>query len=594
MNYNLYVEGLIKYLHTMTQPRKSIIDAQGYEIPLYLDDYKLKLDCNENIIGPSALVIAALQEITDKDIKFYPAYGEILEKLSAYNNVTKDMILPANGADEAINYVFNTFVEPEDNVLTVTPSFVMSKIYSRTLGCEYKEVPYAEKWVFPTDELIKNINEKTKLIIITTPNNPTGEAIARNDLLKILEASAGKYVLIDETYVNYADESFKDLIEVYPNILIARSMSKDFALAGLRFGYLIASKSNIRHIKKIISPYSVNNLAVKAALASLDDINHLNYCVCQVRESKKILTEVLSPLVKRIYKSDANFILADFADKADFVYKKLLNAGIKVKNFGNTQHLENCLRIGLPDVKNVQYVTDSLSARDLIIFDMDGVIIDTSNSYRLAIRGTYEKFSETTLTPERVQAAKNQGGLNNDWDLTYYLLEKDGINVTFSQIIEKFQELYWGNDGDGFILNEKLLISRDAIAEIVQKYDLAIFTGRPRKEAEFVLKKWNLEQYFSPVITMEDPPQGKGKPDPWGIHKIMSITSPKKVYHLGDTIDDMLAARQAGVKGIGVLPPQDKTKDLRRSLFAQGAVEVLENTEDLLQLLKKFEQAQVK
>ncbi len=578
----------------MTSPRKSIIDARAYEIPLYPDDIRLKLDSNENTMGPSPKVMAALQGITDKDIKFYPAYGEILTKLAAFNNLKTGMILPANGADEAISCVFNTFVEPEDSVLTVTPTFAMPKIYARALGCEYKEVPYAEKWIFPTQELINNIDEKTKLIIITTPNNPTGESIARQELIKILNAASGIYVLIDETYANYAGETFIDLVETYPNILIARSMSKDFALAGLRFGYLISAEENLKHIKKVISPYSVNNLAVKAACAALDDINHLTYCISRVNESKALLTEGFSDIAEKVYPSSANFVLADFGERTDFIYKKLLNTGIRVKNFGNAQYLENCMRIALPDVENTEYILESLKPRDLIIFDMDGVIVDTSNSYRLAIRGTYEKFSGKTLTPEAVQMAKNRGGLNNDWDLTYYLLEKEGISVSFQELIEKFQELYWGNNGDGFILNEKLLISRQTLAELSQKYDMAIFTGRPKLEAEYVLKRWDIGQFFCPVITMEDPPKGKGKPDPWGVHQIVRITRPKEVFFLGDTVDDMFSARQAGVKGVGVLPPQEKGEELRRALLAHGAVDVLENTEDIVQLLKNCEQARIK
>jgi len=571
----------------MTSPRKSIINANGYEIPLYLDDFKLKLDVNENTMGPSPRVIEALQQVCEKDIKFYPAYGEIREKLAEYNKVKPEMILPANGADEVIGNVFDTFVEPEDKVLTVTPSFVMPKIYARTLGCEYIEIPYQEKWVFPVNELIKNIDTQTKLIIITSPNNPTGEAISRKDLLKILGAANGRYVLVDETYASYAEETFIDLIKDYPNILIARSMSKDFGLAGLRFGYMAASEENVNYIKKVIKPYSVNNLAKKAALAALEDMEHLNQCVAQVKESRRLLTEALSPMADKVYKSDANFILADFGERAEFIYKKLLNAEIKVKNFGQTPYLENCLRIGLPAVEDTRYIINSLKPRDLIIFDMDGVMVDTGNSYRSAIRGTYEKFSGKTLTPEKVQMAKNQGGLNNDWDLTYFLLEKDGISVTFPEIIEKFQELYWGNNGDGFILNEKLLISQKTLKELSKNYDLAIFTGRPKQEAEFVLKRWNIEQYFYPVICMEDPPKGRGKPDPWGVYEILRVISPKEVYYLGDTVDDMFAARQAGVKGVGVLPPQEKSEDLRRALLAHGAVEVLENTEGITKLLER-------
>ncbi len=172
----------------------------------------------------------------------------------------------------------------------------------------------------------KNIKDKTKLIIVTTPNNPTGEAISRENMLKILKAANGRYVLIDETYVNYAEESFIDLLESYPNILIMRSMSKDFGLAGLRFGYIIATKENINHIKKGLRPYSVNIAAVKAAIAALDDIEYLKYVVSQVKESKKILAEGLKEFAVKIYQSNANFLLIDFGEKADFIYKKLLNS----------------------------------------------------------------------------------------------------------------------------------------------------------------------------------------------------------------------------------------------------------------------------
>jgi len=421
----------------------------------------------------------------------------------------------------------------------------MPKIYANILGCTYQEINYTEKFVFPVDEVIKNIDEKTKLIIVTTPNNPTGEAISRENMLKILEAVDGKYVLIDETYVSYAEESFLDLLEKYPNIFIMRSMSKDFGLAGLRFGYIVANKENIKHIKKAIRPFSVNIAAVKAALAALDDREYLNYVISQVKASKKLLTAGLKELAVKIYPSNANFLLVDFGEKANFIYKKLLNAGIKVKNFGKTPNLENCLRISLPSVKDAKCILESLKAKDALIFDVDGVLIDTRNSYRMAIKETYKYFSGKDISPEEIQQAKNLGGLNNDWDLTEYLLKNSGFNIPKNQIIDKFQELYFGKDGDGFILNEEILISPEIIKNLAKDYDLAIFTGRPKKEAEFVLKRWNLQDYFNPVISMEDLPEGKHKPEPDGLLKILDIVSSKTAYYLGDTHDDMLSAKKS-------------------------------------------------
>lgn len=572
----------------MNSPKKCILKTEGYDVPLFLSEYRLKLDLNENAMGPSLKVLNSLQNLTTQDIKYYPAYGEVINKIAAFNNIDPAMILPTSGADEAINYVFDTFIEADDTVLAVTPSFAMPKLYAKALGCIYKEIKYTEKFIFPINEILENIDEKTKLIIITTPNNPTGEAISRENLLKVLKSANGKLVLIDETYANYAKESFLDLLEKYPNIFIMRSMSKDFGLAGLRFGYILANKENINYIKRVIRPYSVSIAAVKAALAALDDIEYLNYVITQVKESKKLLTEGLKELAAKVYPSDANFLLVDFGEKAEFIYKKLLNSGIKVKNFGKTPNLENCLRITLPSVEDTKYILNSIKSRDLIVFDIDGVLIDTKNSYRTAIKETYRHFSGKDISQEEIQKAKNLGGLNNDWDLTEHLLKNSGFNTSKKDIIVKFQELYWGNDGTGFILNEEMLISVENIKNLTKDYDLAIFTGRPKQEAEFVLKKWGLEDYFCPVITMDDLSDGKHKPEPDGLYKIIDIVNPQNTYYLGDTHDDMISAKKAGVKAIGVLPPQDKSQELKEVLLQNGAEEILQNTEDIVKLLNKY------
>jgi len=570
----------------MTTPRKSILKAQCYDIPEYKTDYRLKLDLNESSIGPSPKVVEALKNIAIDDIKYYPAYGEVINKLAKHNDVCPQMIIPTSGADEAINYIYDTFLEPCDSVLAVTPSFAMPKIYADVLGCEYHEINYTKKFVFPIDEILSNIKNNTKLIIVTTPNNPTGEAISRENLLKILDKATKSYVLIDETYYNYADETFLDLLSSYSNIIIARSMSKDFGLAGLRFGYLIASQENINHIKKVLRPFSVNNITVKAAIAALEDTEHLNYVISQVKESKKLLSDELTKYAKKIYPSNANFLLIDFAEKAEFIYKKLFNRKIKIKNFGQTKNLENCLRISLPSVEDSKFIIECLKPRDLIIFDIDGVIIDTRSSYRVAIKETYKHFCGKDISFEEIQNAKNLGGLNNDWDLTEYLMEQSEVYVPKQLIIAKFQEYYWGNNGNGLIKNEEILISPEIIKNLSKDFDLAIFTGRPRQEADFILTKWNIYECFCPIVCMEDLPEGKHKPEPDGILNILNIVKPNKAYYLGDTPDDMISAAKAGITAIGVLPPQDKSNELKEKMINSGAANILENAEQILSIVK--------
>lgn len=562
----------------MILPKKAIINAHGYDQPQYRENFLLKLDLNENMIGPSAKTIEAIQNISQEDIKFYPVYGELINRIAEFNNVDKSMVLLTNGADEAISYIFNTFIDPDDAVLTVTPTFAMPKIYAKSTGCTYKEVKYQEKWIFPVDEFIKNIDEKTRLIIITTPNSPTGEAISRENLLKIINSAQSSLILIDETYSTYAEEKFTDLACSYNNVISIKSMSKDFALAGLRLGYIISDRQNIEYIKRIISPFSVNSVAVKAGIASIEDREHIESVKNQVRESKELLTEGFKPMAKAIYPSEANFLLVDFEEKADFFYKKLLNSGIKVKNFPENQELKNCFRMAVPAPNQVKLILDALKPRDLLIFDIDGVLVDTRNSYRMAIKETYRHFSGKEISFEVIQQAKNLGGLNNDWDLTEYLLKNSGINTPKELIIDKFQELYYGNDGTGYILNENLLVEPDILRNLAKNYDMAIFTGRPKIEAEFMLKRWNLQNLFSVIVTMDDIPSDFQKPDPYGIKHILSIASPKSACYFGDTPDDMIAAAKAGVKAIGVLPPQDKSETLRKKLLLEGAEQILEKT----------------
>ena len=144
----------------------------------------------------------------------------------------------------------------------------MPKIYSKINGLVYNEIPYSNKWEFPVEEFIKNI-DSSDFVHLTTPNSPTGEVIGQDVILEIIKKAGDKAVLIDETYGNYSGVTNLDLIKEKENIFIVRSFSKDFALAGLRLGYIISTAENIKELRKYLSPYNVSNLTVKAGIAAL-------------------------------------------------------------------------------------------------------------------------------------------------------------------------------------------------------------------------------------------------------------------------------------------------------------------------------------
>lgn len=560
--------------------KKTIQDLKAYPAPLFDDEGYLKLDSNENDFGPSPKVIEALRNTEAKDIQYYPYYGKLLEKLANFHGVNTENIILTAGADEAISSILGSFMEYGQTVLTVCPSFVMPKIYSKINGLNYKEINYQEKWKFPTNEFINNV-DKADFIHLTTPNSPTGEIIERNTIDKIVKKANDKPVLIDETYGNYSGVTNLDLIKNYKNIFVVRSFSKDFALAGLRLGYIISDSQNIKELRKYLSPYNVSTLTVKAGLAALDDVPHFENMKIEMEKSKNILSEGLEKLGSTIYPSKTNFICADFGSKADFIYHTLLKNKIKVKYFEQTPMLENCFRIAVPRLGNTKKVLSALEVKPTIVFDMDGVLMDASKSYRVAVQNTYEHFAGKKVAPEEISATKKIGGLNNDWDLTDYLLKKQGINVNYDDIISVFQSNY-----EKLADIEEPLVDKQFFDKLSENYNLVIFTGRLKEEAYYTLKKHDFLNYFYPIITMHEVGLDHQKPDCRGLKIIKDKIITNKIYYLGDTVDDMTCAIEANVIGIGVLPPQDKSEDLKQVLKSKNAMVVLNQALDLIDFLE--------
>lgn len=565
--------------------KKAVEKIEPYPVDLFDEEGFLKLDSNENDFGPSPKVLEALKNISSEDIKYYPYYGKLLQKLADFHEVNiKNVILTA-GADEAISAIFSTFLEIGQTVLTIKPSFVMPRIYAKVNGLNFREISYKKKWKFPEDEFLKNIDENTDLIHLTTPNSPTGEVIGQEIIKKIVTTARDKIILIDETYANFCDISNLNLARKNENIFIVRSFSKDFALAGLRLGYVISSEENISNLRKYLSPYNVSNLSVKAGLAALNDIGYFKKVKQELKQSKEMLIQGLKKLDNNIYPypSETNFLCVDFGQKAEFVYKKLLDNKIKVKYFKNIPLLENTMRITVPTVKNTKKILSVLEKKPAIIFDMDGVLIDASKSYRVAVQKTFEYFAKKEVSLEKISQTKKLGGLNNDWDLTEYLLKKEGLDISYDDIVRIFQNYY-----EKLAQIEKPLINTKFLDELSKNYNLAVFTGRLAEEAHYSLDKNNFTKYFYPIITMHDVGLSRQKPDSLGLEIIKEKIIADEIYYLGDTIDDMICAQKAGVKAIGVLPPQDKSDDLKALLKSKQAVVVLEQTSQLSTFINKL------
>jgi HAD superfamily phosphatase len=217
---------------------------------------------------------------------------------------------------------------------------------------------------------------------------------------------------------------------------------------------------------------------------------------------------------------------------------------------------------------------------------MDGVLVDVSDSYRKAIQETVQFFSGTKAEPSEIQAFKAKGGYNNDWDLTEAILLSRGKHVPKMEIVRKFQELYLGTEGKkGYIENEKWLLPKQKLEALHKQHRLGIVTGRPRPETLHVLKKFQTENLFDLVVTMDDYPAEKSKPDPYPIELAIKKLGEADAVYVGDSVDDITAARRAGARPIGCIPPGVPASHLKELLRKHGAEKILDSIIEITEAL---------
>jgi HAD superfamily phosphatase len=213
--------------------------------------------------------------------------------------------------------------------------------------------------------------------------------------------------------------------------------------------------------------------------------------------------------------------------------------------------------------------------KDLLVFDMDGVLVDVTESYRAAIQATVKHFTGDEPSRTEIQDWKNRGGWNDDWQLSTRMIQERGGNTSYQEVVDYFQKLFHGDGTDGLILRERWLAANGLFDRLSDNHHLAIFTGRLRWEANVTLKRF-LPDRFDPVIGADDVMHTK--PNPEGLHKICSATPHGKCWYIGDTIDDARASRAAEIPFIGIAA---QNAELAGLLRAEGAITVLDDINSL-------------
>lgn len=221
-----------------------------------------------------------------------------------------------------------------------------------------------------------------------------------------------------------------------------------------------------------------------------------------------------------------------------------------------------------------------------VLFDMDGVLVDVSRSCRLAIKKTAESFLGQKISLSKIQEYKNRGGFNNDWDLTQEVLKDYGIQMDKDIIVNVFQKIYLGDNFNGLIKNENWMLEENILKKISENFKLGIVTGRPNKEACHALERFKMKIYFPVLITMEDVPFHRAKPDPLGILLALKKLQINEAFYVGDTVDDIRAARRANTVPVGVICDSSHYEKQAKLLLNHGAHWILKDINELWEVLK--------
>ena len=297
-------------VQALPQPRARVLSMPEYHPPLAGRE-ALRLDFNENTLAPSPRVLTRLRELTAEGLTVYPERGPVERVVAASLGIGSDQIILTNGVDEAIHLVACAFLDEGDEALICTPTFFMYDVSIGMMTADLVRVQTDDSLAFPFERFLAAITPRTKLIIVASPNNPTGTVVSREHLLAIAAAAPHAVLMVDEAYFHFFGETVLSDIATVPNLIVARTFSKAYGLASLRIGMLAADARLIGFLRKVSSPYNVNGVALALLPEAIADTEYLDWYALQVHGGRERITDALRELKVRTWPSAANFVLMD-------------------------------------------------------------------------------------------------------------------------------------------------------------------------------------------------------------------------------------------------------------------------------------------
>lgn len=312
----------------------------------------VRLHLNENTAGCSPAVLERIRQMTALDAACYPDYDGAVEAVAGAFGVTAGHVVLTNGLDEGILAATGAALRDRSRaevpeVLGVAPAFDMYEVCTDALGGRMVTVRLGPGFEYPWDGLRRAVNDRTRIIFLTNPHNPTGQTLGLDDLKRFAADVAPRLLFVDEAYADFSGETLvdPDAFAAMPNLVVGRTFAKAYGLAGVRIGAVLGHPETVDPIRRVVPPYSLNAYATAALPVAIADLAYRDWYLAQAAESRRLLTDACARLGLRTWPSAANFMLVHAGSRAAWLVAALAERNVFVRNRSHEPGCEGCIRM---------------------------------------------------------------------------------------------------------------------------------------------------------------------------------------------------------------------------------------------------------
>jgi len=556
-------------------PRAIINSLPPYKKPQEGRYDFVRLDFNENTKGFSDIFNCS--ELPAELFNTYPEYEKLNSKIADFYSVSPENLILTNGSDEGISVVSYSFIEAgKDRAIVSDPCFAIIPHSLKLAGAEIRSVKVNADLSFNINGIETELKNGAKIAFFASPENPTGAVLENKTVESWCKAYPNTLFVIDEAYGEYNESSCLSLINKFDNLIVLKTFSKAWGMAGLRLGIVFGKLELIEILGRVKLPYSVNAAAVWMALKLLENAERVK---AEVKNSLIRLENLATEIEHRGYKvtrGQSNSVLIDMG----FLAKKFTDycraQSVLVRD--RSEVIGGMVRVstGTED-ENEKFlmVLDQFSKSFGIMFDLDDTIVDTSKSFAKVVEKLVEQYTGMPLKEGELRSLKAEGGYNDDWLATQELIRRRGFEADIEDVVLTAIPMYKQIAMEA----EELICDLSVLETLRKRHKVFVVTGRCRVEYDPIWGE-RLDPVFDQVYCVGDRPHLHAKPSGDYLEACMKENNLTDAIYIGNSVDDVAAALSVKVEAFGVTTTLDAEQ-----LTKSGASRVMNSVDELKELL---------